>query len=254
MGVTSAALGETPLHPPEAAAALGSTLVVAPHPDDESLGCGGTIALLRRLGLPVRVLVVSDGTRSHPNSRRYPPAALRALREAEARAALAVLGVAPAAVTFLGLKDGAVPFEGDADFADALGRCRRYLAQLEPVRTVVLPWRRDPHPDHRAVWNLMHRASDGFTAFARSLEYPIWLWEQGERFHRPMEGEVCIWRLAIGPVLALKRAAVAAHRSQTSDLIDDDPEGFRLTPETLTHFERPWECYLEAPCNPNAPR
>ncbi len=86
-----------------------SILIVAPHPDDETLGCGGAIALLRQLNVSVKVLIVSDGTKSHPNSLTYPPPALKELREQESLSALAILGVASAAVTFLGMPDGAVP-------------------------------------------------------------------------------------------------------------------------------------------------
>ena len=86
-----------------------SILIVAPHPDDETLGCGGAIALLRQLNISVKVSIVSDGTKSHPNSLTYPPPALKKLRERESLAALAILGVAPEAVTFLGMPDGAVP-------------------------------------------------------------------------------------------------------------------------------------------------
>ncbi len=47
-------------------------------------------------------------------------------------------------------------------------------------------------------------------------------------------------------MLDRKRAAVPAHRSQTTDLIDDEPGGPRLAPEMLAHFEGPYEVYLEA--------
>jgi hypothetical protein len=46
-------------------------------------------------------------------------------------------------------------------------------------------------------------------------------------------------------VVELKQQAIAAYCSQTTDLIDDDPEGFRLTPEMLANFTRPWEVYIE---------
>src|ERR1700730_3905373 len=65
----------------------GGIVVVAPHPDDETLGCGGLIALESRLGRNIQVVVISDGVGSHPNSRRYPPDKLRDLREGETRAA-----------------------------------------------------------------------------------------------------------------------------------------------------------------------
>src|SRR5262245_24685447 len=46
-------------------------LVLAPHPDDESLGCGGLIAACQAQGHPVHVLVLTDGAGSHRRSRQY---------------------------------------------------------------------------------------------------------------------------------------------------------------------------------------
>ena len=63
-------------------------VVVAPHPDDESLGCGGLIVQALADGRAVRVVIVSDGCGSHPNSKAYPHERLRALRESETVAAL----------------------------------------------------------------------------------------------------------------------------------------------------------------------
>lgn len=56
---------------------------------------------------------------------------------------------------------------------------------------------------------------------------------------------VTIWRLDISQVVKLKQQAIATYRSQTTNLIDDAPEGFRLTPQMLANFTRPWEVYLE---------
>jgi hypothetical protein len=50
-----------------------SVVVVAPHPDDESIACGGLIALLARRSVVVNVIIVTDGCGSHPNSSAYPP-------------------------------------------------------------------------------------------------------------------------------------------------------------------------------------
>jgi LmbE family N-acetylglucosaminyl deacetylase len=245
-GSLLAAPARVPLRPAAAAAELGPTLVVAPHPDDESLGCGGTIALLRDAGCTVHVLVVSDGAASHPGSRRYPPRALRALRQREARRALAILGVDSGAVTFLGQPDSAVPTVDAAGFADSVAGIRRALHAVGfRPSTVLLPWRRDPHCDHRAAWQLTHAALDARGWRPRRLEYPIWAWEAAEPDDAPRPDEASAWRLDVGRVLARKRAAIAAYRSQTTDLIDDDPTGFRLAAASLANFERPWELYLE---------
>ena len=77
----------------EALTGDGPLLVLAPHPDDESLGCGGIIAEARARGHAVYVTVVTDGTASHPGSRTHTAARLQAVREKEVQAAVAELGV-----------------------------------------------------------------------------------------------------------------------------------------------------------------
>jgi LmbE family N-acetylglucosaminyl deacetylase len=224
---------------------FGPTLVVAPHPDDESLGAGGTLALLRRAGTPAHVLFVSDGTQSHPNSPTYPAERLRALREAEALDALRELGLDETAATFLRLPDTRVPLPDAEGFAEAVSRIVAVLDAFQPA-TVLVPWRRDPHRDHRATWHLVQTARERTTAPARYLEYPIWLWELGQPDDWPRPGEVRVWRVAVGEVLDSKRRAIAAHRSQVTRLIDDDPAGFYLSSELISYFDEPDEILFES--------
>ena len=73
----------------------GTCLILAPHPDDESLGCGGLIAACVAAGRPPLVAVLTDGAGSHPNSRTYPPDRLRAVRAQEVRTAVGMLGLPP---------------------------------------------------------------------------------------------------------------------------------------------------------------
>ena len=47
--------------------------VVSPHPDDDVLGCGGTLALASANGAALCILYVTDGAASHPGSRAFPP-------------------------------------------------------------------------------------------------------------------------------------------------------------------------------------
>ena len=226
-----------PLRPPAAARALGRTVVLAPHPDDESLGCGGLLALLASAHVPAHVVVVTDGTRSHPASPSYPAERLRALREAEAREAVRHLG---AGVSFLRFPDCGLPAEGTPAFEAAADRLAALVGGLRPD-TLLVPWRRDPHCDHVATWALARarRRLD-----VRWLEYPVWAWTNPEA--APREDEATAWRLDVRSALDRKARAVAAHRSQTTDLIDDDPGGFQLRPEVLAQFHRPWELYLDA--------
>ncbi len=233
-----------PLTPAASVITWGRTLVIAPHPDDESLGCGGAIALLRQHGCPVRALVISDGTRSHPNSKKYPVPRLRAVREAEAHAALDILGVEPDETVFLRYGDCAVPFPEDAHFEEAVNRCVEQIKGFQ-AQTVLVPWRRDPHCDHRAAWQIVHAAVEQMSNKPRVLEYPIWVWELAERDDAPMSDEMAAWRLDISTVVARKQDAIKGHVSQITDMIDDDPKGFRLMPEVLAHFAEPWEIYME---------
>lgn len=217
-------------------------LVVAPHPDDETLGCGGAIALLRSRHCQVSVLVISDGTRSHPRSRKYPPPVLQQLRQQETLKALQILGVDAATVTFLQLPDGTISTL--ATLEDNQVACGAYLKEVLP-KTIFLPWRSDPHPDHRATWQLIHAAVAYLPFTPRIIEYPIWDWDSEQRGDSPDANQIVGWRLDIEPVLSLKKQAITAYRSQITDLIDDDPQGFRLTPEMLANFLRPWEVYFE---------
>ena len=59
-------------------AGTGSVVVVAPHPDDETLGAGGLIAAAAAVGVPVHVLLLTRGERSHPDSPTTTPEALAA--------------------------------------------------------------------------------------------------------------------------------------------------------------------------------
>lgn len=226
-------------------AALGPIVVVAPHPDDESLGCGGLLALLRHQGTPVECVLVSDGTMSHPGSTKFAAAARQQLREKELREALAVLGLGPDSLHTLRLPDGAVPGPEDGAGPAAVAALAQLLEQAQAA-TVLVPWRRDPHPDHRATSRLVAAALARLPRPPRRLEYVVWAWERAAPDDLPQPGEVRGWQVDIAAVLDQKQQAIAAHRSQLpGGPIDDDPAGFTLAPAMLSHFARPVEVFLE---------
>jgi LmbE family N-acetylglucosaminyl deacetylase len=219
-------------------------LIVAPHPDDETLGCGGAIALLADRGYRVKVLVISDGTGSHPNSQQYPAHRLQSIRSQETIAALSILGVKPSAIAFLQLKDGAVPTITSPTFQEAKALCRDYLQATLPD-TIFLPWRFDPHADHRASWQLIQAAILSLGITPQIIEYPIWDWDLKQQQQVSNLSRFNGWRLDIQSVLSRKIQAIGSYRSQLGQLIDDDPHGFCLSAEILTNFTRPWEVYFE---------
>jgi LmbE family N-acetylglucosaminyl deacetylase len=230
-----------PFAPLEQILAPGGLVLLAPHPDDESLGCGGLLAAAVQAGRAVAVVFVSDGGASHPCSRRYPRPALRRLREGEALDALAALGLPATAARFLALPDAAVPDAGP-DFEAAVAAI---LAATGAVAagTLLATWGQDPHCDHQATDAMAAEAARRRPGLRR-LAYPVW----GHRLppDRPISGGGPRGaRLDIVAQLPAKRRAIAAHRSQTSRLIDDDPEGFVLDAAMLARFDRPFEIFLE---------
>ncbi|WP_226163595.1 PIG-L deacetylase family protein [Hymenobacter terricola] len=221
---------------------------MAPHPDDETLGCGGLLALLRRAGQPVAAVLVSDGSMSHPASKLFPAPARQAVREAEFHHALRILGLAEGAPLLLGLPDGQVPgTASEPGFVPAVARLREFL-EIHKATTVLVPWRRDPHPDHRATSQLVQAALAVLPHSPRRIEYVVWAWQRAAPEDLPTAADaVRGFRLDIGTVTALKQRAIAAHRSQVAPgVFTDDPAGFLLSDEMLAHFAIPYEVFFEA--------
>lgn len=224
---------------------LGASLIIAPHPDDETLGCGGTVALLRKYDIPVHFIFVSDGTMSHPNSKKFPELKLRKLREKEAKEAVLALGGDKDCMEFLRIKDTRVPHRNDPDFMETVARIAKSILAIQP-ETVFIPWQKDPHRDHQATWEIMSEVWSKLENKPRVLEYPIWLWELGN----PEDVEVIdqMKKLAVNieETLPVKNKALSAHVSQVTAMIDDDPEGFMLSEQVIAHFNIPTEVFFES--------
>ena len=239
---------EYPLRPTGFATTLGPTVVIAPHPDDEALGCGGLLALLHQAGQSTAAVLVSDGSMSHPQSEVFSPEARCAVREAEFRHALTILGADAAEPLLLCLPDGRVPnTSADAGFEAALEQLRTFLLRHQAA-TVLVPWRRDPHPDHRATAALVQAALEGLAQPPRRLEYVVWAWARATPADLPTPADgVRGFRLDVESVVPQKQRAIAAHRSQVAPgVFTDDANGFLLSAEMLAHFAAPYEVYFEA--------
>jgi LmbE family N-acetylglucosaminyl deacetylase len=143
-------------------------VIVAPHPDDETLGLGAMAAQLVAAGVDVQVLSVSDGGAAQPGASPPEQLSLENRRRSELIRATGVLGIRPA--TTLGLPDGRL-----ADHEDRLiGALVEILASVAPGTWCAATWRGDGHPDHEAVG----RAAAAACAHAGAalLEYPVWMW------------------------------------------------------------------------------
>ena len=216
-------------------------LVLAPHPDDESLGCGGLIADCHARGQSAYVLVLTDGTGSHRKSRDYPPALLAALRVEETRAAMAALGLPEDRVAFLGLPDGHAPLGGER--LRAVARQIADHARERGVGTICTTWPGDPHHDHVAAYRAGAAAAREIGA--RLYCYPVWGWMLPATAWVPRTPR-CGGRIDISSFLPAKQRAIACHHSQAGDVIHDDPTAFRMSPEFLANFARPFEVFVDA--------
>jgi LmbE family N-acetylglucosaminyl deacetylase len=220
----------------------GSCLILAPHPDDESLGCGGLIAACAAAGRPPLVTILTDGAGSHPNSRAYPPDRLRALRAQEVRTATGHLGLARDRVAFMDYPDTGAPHHGQ-DF-DAAVATLLALVRSEPACTAILaPWEGDPHCDHQAASLIAAAAAN--SAAIRHMAYPVWGWTLPAEVSVP-GAEASGFRIDTGAFLSAKRAAIRAHQSQYGNLITDDLAGFRLPPNLLSVFDSPFETFIRS--------
>ncbi|CAM3804913.1 bifunctional PIG-L family deacetylase/class I SAM-dependent methyltransferase [Mucilaginibacter galii] len=224
---------------------ITSCLIMVPHPDDESLGCGGLIALLRQQNCRVTIVVTTDGSQSHPNSVKFPKGDRIAIRKQEIEMALSVLMVSPKDIHFMNGKDAALPVKEDPDFFKYKNLLKEILVGVKPQLCLV-PYELDPHCDHRATWQLLNSAlseikNNGITVW----EYPIWLYALAKPEDIPQLQEGELKYVEISSYLPQKTAAIHTHVSQITRLIDDDPEGFLLTADMIENFLTGKEYFLE---------
>ncbi len=204
-------------------------VVVAPHPDDETLAAGGLIHDATVAGRQVVIVAVTAGEASHPGSDRWP--GLAAQRRDERAAALAELGVQEPLVYELGVPDGGVLAQLDK----VISALRSIVV---PSDVLIGPWRFDGHPDHEATAEAV-RACAGI-----GYEAPIWGWHWAgpDAGHLPLDGRLL--PLSQQAWLAKKRAVGCF----TSQLEADPSTGAEpILPEwALPRWLRRTEVFFDA--------
>lgn len=220
----SKCLSQLPITSADRLVPFGSrAVIIAPHPDDEVLGCGGLMQLLAQLGRPIQLISVTDGSASHPGSSNWPTERLSIIRPQESAEALRRLDLPLHSLKWIrgGFTDSAVAAQEDAltEFIE------RYL---RPSDVVFSPWDHDGHSDHDAVGRATARATEA--AGAQHHEVPIWAWHWAQP-----EDALIPWQRARKVLLdpatvARKRHAAHAFASQ---LLGDPDIG--LPPVLATH-------------------
>jgi len=175
-----------------------NVLVIAPHPDDESIGCGGAVCLHAARGDRVVAVFLTSGELGLKHLR---PEQARIIREREARKAAKILGLAK--LFFLRQPDWCV---GDA--------IKKAAAPLQPIlkreapELIYLPHPLEWHPDHQAALPVLQAALKRRRMVTPELRgYEVWT--PLTEFDRVED---------ISAVMSRKLQAVRAHRSQFGEL------------------------------------
>ena len=185
-------------------------MAVLAHPDDESLGCGGTLAKYAAEGVATYLVTATLGERGWQGDPADDPglAALARVREAELRCAVAILGIRELAL--LGYIDGDLD---QANPVEAAGKIAAHLRRLRPQVVITF----DPtggygHPDHIAIHT---HTAEAFHAAGDATRYP----NQGDAW----QPERLLYSVIPRSTLRAWRDEMAARGEDTSQF--DSPEG-----------------------------
>ena len=201
-----------------------SIIVVAPHPDDETLGAGGLIHRYAQRQRRVTVISVTDGEAACPEIND-----LARIRHAELRDALGRLSAGHVEIIQLGIPDGRVG-EHRASLAGTL------KAVASDDSLIVAPFEHDGHPDHDAAGEVAIQIAreQGFPL----ATYPIWAWHQATP--KTFSGRNLVELSLSTAAQAAKRNALRCYNSQ----LRDRPGGAIVPPHVLTYFDRPYEAFV----------
>jgi len=182
-----------------------TVLVFAAHPDDEVLGCGGTLAKYAQKGRKIVIVISSHGAGSDPLK---DPKIITERRLKESRRALSVLGVDE--VLFLGLSD--LNFVKQLSKIDTIKRIADILRQYKPD-TIFTHTLDDPHPAHRAVTKLVKRLSEKMKPKPQVYTFAI------SSPFRLFQRELPRLYIDISKTFKLKQRALSMFKSQRTPLV-----------------------------------
>lgn len=187
-------------------------IVFAPHQDDETLGCGGLIALKHELGTPIKIVFLTDGQKSHLHIK---PEELIQIRKQEAMNALNILGIASSDIYFLDYMDGSLIQLSKEERYRIINQLAQLLQSFQPSE-VYLPHRKDKHNDHEATYDLVQAALIESKVQVEVFEYPIWLFwnDDTQLFEFNLQELGDSYNLCIKSVYKKKQRAIKAYHSQ----------------------------------------
>jgi LmbE family N-acetylglucosaminyl deacetylase len=219
----------------------GHAVVVAAHPDDETLGASGLIQRLHERGTTVGLVVATDGEGAFPRLSPEDKAELGRTRRRELRESLRAQGLGEVDVHRLGLPDS-----GLTDHAAELAE--RLTPLLADADVCLVPWPDDPHPDHHTAGEVALRVAP---VTAHRWSYPIWMWH----WLRPDDPRIPRSRGFVHRLTDERRRRKAAGVSAFESQLKPGPDGSEaiLASTMVEHFERGVEVVFRQPPERSAP-
>ena len=224
------------LNLPEVFTGRDRLVVLAPHPDDESLACG-TLLANAFAGVGAHVICLTDGSASHPGSLQWKPVRLAKKRQAELTQAISLLGGSAKDLSWIGMTDATLYQTDPATAAADLVK----LIEIIGARNVFAPASQDHHADHKAAAMIateIRLLRPDWSYYS----YPVWSRWGDPDFDQTVARHDPIF-LKAGSRQKQKRAAIFAHESQMGAVVMDDPDGFVLAPEFIEKFITEDEVY-----------
>ena len=146
----------------------GKTVIIAPHPDDEVIGCAGLIQALVERGVPPHVIILTGGEGSHRGCCDTPDSHIIAARQQLTTKAMETLGLPESHIHHLKYPDGGIDFaHSETENLKAL------LVQLSP-KALFLPHWGEGWSDHTKVAGIVKELTKQLTADI--YEYCVWMW------------------------------------------------------------------------------
>jgi len=193
-------------------------IVFAPHPDDETLGCGGTIAKRISEGYEILVVVMTDGRHAFSEMLGIDsdpsPEELKEIRREEIKRATKHLGVQEKKIVFLDFEDGKLK----ENSKEAEEEVTQILKESCPTE-VYFPYEKDDHTDHRATNRIIRNSIKKIGLQALKYQYSIY--QKYSRFGPIIDKLLNFFRhnivqIDVSNYLILKEAAIRSFKSETA--------------------------------------
>ncbi|MDJ0617239.1 MAG: PIG-L deacetylase family protein [Calothrix sp. MO_192.B10] len=215
-----------------------SAIVFSPHFDDETLGCGGIMIKKKRAGADIKLVFMTDGSKSH--SHLIPENELKTIRANEGIAAAQSMGIDAGDVFLLGFEETKLKEHHDS----AVAKVRQIIQEQQP-KEIFIPYHQEPllwSEDHLCTTKIVKSALQSYGKNVVIYEYPIWFWlhwpwvdliNKNSSLTRIIVKHTLMYGLGsrllrdfqcsmyIGDVLEQKHATLAEHKSQMTSLIPD---------------------------------